>query len=289
MSDSRMNVAVSVDAAFIMPLKVMLYSLRQNTDRELHIYLLYSSLNVLERESIKDFVEEKCHGTLHEISIDGKLFAEYLDTWPVESCYRLLLPYVLEPSIDKILWLDADVIVCGNIDDLYDVDMGRHYLCATGTAGYDTKNVKRLNLALGQTYFTSGLLVFNLSVIREEISQQQIFTFFACYHEILRFPDQDALNCLMGHNVLLLNERIYNNMEHLSGKISEDARVIHYISIYKPWKIYYCGSKYAASCFWKYARQCGFKRSVFFLLGNSISRFLVPFYWKISSFLRTES
>lgn len=283
MSDSRMNIAVSVNAAYIMPLKAMLNSLSQNTDRELHIYLLYNTLNASERNLIRDFVEEKCHGTLYEVYIDDKPFAKYFDSkavFSVESFYRLLLPYVLESSIEKILWMDADMIVCGNIDDFYDVDMGQHYLCGVPDA-FGREFAKRLKLDPKQTYFNSGLLLFNLPVIRRDISRQQIFTFFAQNHEMLRFPDQDVLNCLMGHNVLLLNEQIYNNHKHLSGKITKDVRVIHYIWGSKPWKVYYYGDKYAASCFWKYARQCGYKRSLRSLLGNSIARLLFSFYLKM--------
>ena len=292
MSDNRMNVAVSVNSAYIMPLKVMLYSLAQNTDKELHIYLLYNSLNASERKSIKDFVEEKCRGTLYEVSIeiDDKLFMEYLETrpqWSVEIFYRLLLPYVLDPAIEKILWMDADMVICGNIDDFYDVDMGQRYLCATPD-GDNEQSAKRLKLAPGQAYFNSGLLTFNLPDIRKNISKQQIFTFFAQNYKMLNCGDQDTLNCLMGHNVLLFDKRIYNNHEHISGKITDDVRVIHYIGI-KPWKIYYCGGRYAASCFWKYASQCGFKRSVFLLVGNNIARLPVPLYLKIRAFLRRLS
>ena len=285
MSDNRMNIAVSVNAAFVMPLKVMLYSLAQNTDRELHIYLLYSALDASERKLIKDFVKERCHGTLHEIFIDGKLFAKYHDTkfpWSMETYYRLLLPYILDPVIEKILWLDADMIIRGNIDDFYDADMGQYYLCAAPDATCkDCANW--LNLDKNQTYFNAGMLTFNLPAIRKDILQQQIFAFFEQHNDKLRFADQDALNSLMGHNVLLFDERIYNNQEHLYKKIEDDVRVIHYVSNVKPWKVSYCGGKYAACCFWELAGQCGFKRSVFSLIGNAVARHLFPIYLKMKS------
>lgn len=285
MADNRMNIAVSVNTAFVMPLKVMLYSFAQNTDRELHIYLLYSALDASERKSIKDFAEEKCHGTLHEIFIDGKLFAEYHDArfaWSTEMYNRLLLPYILDPAIEKILWLDADMIIRGNIDDFYDADMGQAYLCAAPDDIYKDR-ARWLPLAQTQTYFNTGILTFNLPAIRKDFSQQQIFAFFSQNHERLRFPDQDALNCLMGHNVLLFDERIYNHQGHLSGKPAEDVRVIHYVTNAKPWKACYCGDKSAASCFWNYAGECGFKRSVFSRMGNGIARLLFPIYLKMKS------
>lgn len=280
-----MNVAVSVNSAYIMPLKVMLYSLAQNTGKKLHIYLLYCSLNAAERGSVKAFVEGECHGTLHEIFVDEKLFVKYpynKSLWSVEMFFRLLLPYILDPTVEKILWLDADIIVCGNIDGFYDMEMGGHYLCAA--PDHSGKELgERLNIDPKQTYFNSGVLIMDLPAIRDNISQEQLLTFMVRNKERLRFPDQDALNLLMGHNVLLFDELIYNNQEHLHKKVAKNVCVIHYIMPIKPWKFYYYGDKYAASCFWKYAGQCGFKRSVFSLAGNSIGRRLYPFYLKMKA------
>ena len=285
MSDNRMNVAVSVNSAYIMPLKVMLFSLAQNTGKKLHIYLLYCSLNAAERGSVKAFVEGKCHGALHEIFVDEKLFVKYpyaKSLWSVEIFFRLLIPYILEPTIEKILWLDADIIVCDNIDGFYDMEMGRYYLCAA--PDYSGKDLaKRLDMDPKQTYFNSGVLIMNLPAIRADISREQLFEFIVRNQERLRFPDQDILNLLLGHNVLLFDELIYNNQGHLHKKVAKNVRVIHYIMPIKPWKFYYYGDKYAASCFWKYAGQSGFKRSVFSLAGNSIGRLLYPFYLKMKS------
>ena len=280
MPDGRMNVAVSVDGAYIMPLEVMLHSLARNVDRELHVYLLYGSLDEVGRKSIRDFVEGRCGGRLHEVFIDGKPFEEYLDprsSWSVEMFYRLMLPYVLDPDVGRILWMDADMVVCGNIDGFYDADMGRRYLC--GVPDRDGReHAARLRLDPRQTYFNSGMLLFNLPAIRKEIPERRIFEFLAENRGRLRLPDQDALNCLMGHNALMLDERIYNNQDHLYGKLPHDARVIHYVQNIKPWKAYYCGDRYAASRFWEYASGCGFRRGIFSPVGNSVGRLLFPVY-----------
>ena len=285
MSDNRMNVAVSVNSAYIMPLKAMLLSLAQNTDKKLHIYLLYCALNVSERKEVRAFVEGKCHGVLYEVFVDDKLFIKYpyaKSLWSVEIFFRLLLPYILDSDVEKILWLDADIIVCGNVDSFYDTDMGRHYLCAA--PDYSRNDLaKRLNLDSGQTYFNSGVLIMNLPMIRADIPQEQLFGFMVRNRERMRFPDQDILNLVMGHNVMLFDELIYNNQGHLHGKVTKDARVIHYILPAKPWKVYYYGDRYAASCFWRYAVQCGFRRSIFSLAGNSICRRLYAFYIKAKS------
>lgn len=282
MSDNRMNVAVSVNSAYMMPLKVMLYSLAQNTGKELHIYLLYCSLSESERGSIRAFVERKCRGALHEIFVDEKLFTGYPSAiWPVEMFFRLLLPYILPPSVEKILWLDADIIVCGNIDSFYEMETGGHYLCAA--PDYSGKALgKRLGMEPNRTYFNSGVLIMNLPAIRAGVPREQLFAFMARNRERLRFPDQDTLNLLMGCGVLLFDGSIYNNQGHLHRKIAGHTRVIHYIMPIKPWKVYYYGDKYAASCFWKYAGQCGFKRSIFSLAGNSICRLLFHCYTKMS-------
>lgn len=284
MPDDPMNIAAAVNPAYIMPLKVMLFSLARNTKRTLSVYLLYRSLNETERNSIKDFVKEKCCGTLHEIfvDVDDRSFSKYLSSrpqWSAEIFYRLLLPYILDTSIEKILWLDADIIVCGSIDSLYDTDMGQNYLCAAPDDGGE-QSAKRLGLPPGQRYFNSGLLLMNLPAIRRDFSQRRILSFFSENQETLPYGDQDTLNCLMGHNVLLVDESIYNNQAHLRWRVSKNARVIHFIMSIKPWKVYYCGDKYAVSRFWEYAEQCGFRRGIFSSVGNALARIPAAVYLK---------
>lgn len=59
-----------------------------------------------------------------------------------------------------------------------------------------------------------------------------------------------AEGCLMGNNVVLSDDLIYNNHGHLSEEITDDVCVIHYIMNVKPWKDFYCGGRYASACFW---------------------------------------
>lgn len=290
MQDHKMNVAVSVNNAFVMPLKVMLYSLSENTAKDLHIYLLYNDLSDRNRESIRNFVRKYCHATLHEVLVDGSLFRSYVDPksmFSVECYYRLMLPYFPEISVDKILWLDADIVVCNNIDDFYDADSNDVYLTATcffGKGDSERRNLhkQRLNIPQEQKYFNAGVLVFHLSEIRSDFSQQQILDFCNQNKEILTFLDQDVLNFLMGHNTLFFDEYIYNDQEHLAGEHIRDARVIHYITFMKPWKFYYQGDDFARSCFWNYARKCGFKLNyAVFLIGYNICKVVYPLYLKI--------
>lgn len=287
MPDARMNVAVAISPVYVGPLKVMLRSLAMNTGRELHIFLLHSGLDAAALGSIGSFVEKECHGMLHVVPVDAGLFEDYLGciagVLPVEVYYRLLLPYVLEPGIERILWMDSDMVVCGDIDGVYDTDMGCRYLCAAPDRD-GREHAARLGFPAGQAYFNSGLLLLNLPAIRNDISREQMFEFLASnYEEKIRLSDQDTLNCLLGHNALMLDERIYNNQNHLYGKVARDARVIHFVQNIKPWKVYYCGDRYAASCFWEFAQGCGFKRGAFFPAGNAVGRVLFPVYERMKS------
>ena len=290
MQDNRMHIATSVNNAFVMPLKVMLYSLAENTAKDLHIYLLYNDLNDRNRESIRKFVSKYCHAVLHEVLIDGSLFRNCIDPksrFPVETCYRLLLPYIPELSVEKVLWLDADVVVCKNIDDFYDADTNGDYLTATclfgkGDSERRILHKQRLNIPQEQKYFNPGVLVFHLPEIRGDFSLQQILDFCHQNKEKLTFLDQDVLNFLMGHKTLFFDEYIYQNLEHLTGERIKDARLIHYITFMKPWELYYQGDRFALSCFWNYARKCGFKLNyAVFLIGYNICKVVYPLYLKI--------
>lgn len=264
-----MNIVVAVNDKFIKPLKVMLYSLGQNTNRNLDIYLMYCDLSDRNRIVLSGFVQKRCHGKLHEVPVDAKAFREHdaeKSMFSVETFYRLYIPYILPKEVDRALWLDADMVVNGNIDTFYDSDFGENKdkLLVACWNERDRKKLYGYKERLGEdlkadAYFNSGVLLFNIPAIREAMSFEEIMSFWLKNQKKLDFLDQDMINCLMGTRTELKDSTEFNNQAHADEDAVEQlkkAKIIHYITYRKPWLLYYEGK--GDKIYWNYAKKCGF-------------------------------
>jgi lipopolysaccharide biosynthesis glycosyltransferase len=112
----------------------------------------------------------------------------------------------LLPSIDKAIYLDADLVVEGDLANLFNTELGDAY--AAGVRALTILSLPPANRKpLVDPYFNSGLLLLNLAKMRAEGIGQQLHDSIAEH----RFPchDQDALNFVFNGNVVWLSPR-YN-------------------------------------------------------------------------------
>lgn len=255
------NIAISISDSFMMPVQVMLHSLLKKSSRPVKLFLLYNSLNPENRERIKSIVKEY-HGEYCEVLIDKQYFKNAsLDNNPlysIEIYYRILLPYLTVE--DKMLWLDADIVLNDDIAELYDQDVSDYYLAAITDAVEKNGGREEIKNAMNmadRTYFNSGVLLLNNAKIRAEVPQERFFEAIERYNSILKCPDQDILNVVLGKKCLILSDR-YNYQHHMSADCKVDNNlVLHYIWK-KPWNADYPG--YLDEPFWKEAVACGFAK-----------------------------
>lgn len=279
MSEARMNIAISVNDSFVNPALVMLTSLCEKVSCPIEVHLLYNSLSQTSRDRITKLLQ-KYGNHCYEHYIDGASFAQAsLNNNPlysIEIYYRILLPYIT--AVDKMLWMDADIIVQGDIAQLYGVDISDSYLGAVIDIGEEQgtrAEIKRKMSMEERTYFNSGVLLMNLKRIREEIPQKAFFDAIERFNSDLRCPDQDILNYVLGGKTKILPIR-FNDQHHTDEKRRMDCSglVVHYIWT-KPWNADYAG--YWEKAYWETARKCGFAADYW--------AFLLIRKWK---FYRTE-
>ena len=253
------NIAIAINDSFMMPAQVMLHSLCRQSSRPIKLFLLYNALNSDNRAILKKTIEG-FGGRYHELLIDESYFQNAsLDNNPlysIEIYYRVLLPYITDE--EKMLWIDADIIVNGDISELYDKDISDFYLAAITDAVEENggrEEIKKAMQMADRTYFNSGVLLLNNHKISEEIPKEHFFKAIEKYNAILKCPDQDILNKVLGEKCLILPAR-YNYQHHTTpGCKAENGLILHYIWK-KPWNADYPG--YLDEQFWNEAVLCGF-------------------------------
>jgi lipopolysaccharide biosynthesis glycosyltransferase len=127
---------------------------------------------------------------------------------PASHWYRVFLPDLL-PELERVLYLDADTIVVDSLEPLWRTELGSHPLAAV-TNVFQPDHVGRLAaLGLGDDgpYFNSGVMLLNLEIWRRERLTEQLLDYARANREKLDWPEQDALNVILGERRLPLHPR----------------------------------------------------------------------------------
>lgn len=156
--------------------------------------------------------------------------------------YRLYLPLLVTSGVRRMLYLDTDTIVHGDLTPLYRFDLGNTPLGAT------TDNQMHLREDLGfvekADYFNSGVLLIDIPAWKNQCITEKTIAYIHAHNGSLQFPDQDALNITLKGNWTALPGR-YNRMRIDVPALPPDSlrtyatnqAIIHYNDVPKPWML----------------------------------------------------
>lgn len=186
-----------------------------------------------------------------------------------ETNFRLEITS-LKPELDKILFLDADLIVNTDISVLWDMDITDYCAaCVPDAPNYKGYNESfRLQADLKE-YYNTGVCLMNLKQCRQNDITRRMEAALRSHADILRYPDQDLLNIGFKDNVLSL-PHFWNIMvmaidwfyppEIIRQTVSKPL-ILHWAGSQKPWKEPH--ARYA-DLFWKYSQKTPFFADVLF-------------------------
>lgn len=166
------------------------------------------------------------------------------DRYPASIYLRLLIPALLPEVINKVIYLDSDVIVDADLTDLWALDVGTRALLAAQDEGavsvgsaWGLPNYRELGLDADAPYFNSGVLVFNLARWRERAFAQRVIDYIAAHPNQMRFGEQDALNAVLANEWRLLDRRWNQLVSPWKGHEGRQYQkgILHFVSGSKPW------------------------------------------------------
>ena len=215
-----------------------------------NFYVMTMDLQEGDDEALKDLEEEGVKVTL--------LPQKEIDLFYIRDTHvsktSLLKYYIADvlPELDKVLYIDSDVLVLHDLNELFNTDIEGKYLAVVKDPSwfFENKHVLELNLEERGFYFNSGVMLMNLKKIRNDglVKKLEDYT----NNHFRTYMDQDALNVEVGNDVVLLDVK-YNTMnfffEHNSLKTLADfygknwknyeevfapAVILHFASSKKP-------------------------------------------------------
>ena len=305
MRSDTVHIATAINKGYLPYFAVMVQSIKnsRNVSREYCIHILSSDITHDDLVQMP-YLGDDCF-TVDLIDVnwfkDKVAEFEFGEFFTVECLYRLALLELL-PDIDKILYLDSDLIVLSDVSQLFDVDLAQNYVAAVkdigiaGMAGGYAPNEADRLLKLGiddfNSYFSSGVMVWDLKKTRSNFSLNQFVTWIS--ENKPRYSDQDCLNYFFKHSVLFLDMKWNTLFDSEGVRVSDIASfapaemkkeylrarknpaIFHYAGPVKPWAEDVDGSV----LFWKAARESCLYEPVLRRYVNSENKRLFDLVWK---------
>lgn len=175
----------------------------------------------------------------------------------VVTYYRLFIASLF-PQYDKIVYLDCDLVVLGDISELYHTELGENIFGAAleqfvqNTTEFKLYAEKAIGVdPLG--YINAGVLVINLEAFRKNNIEEKFVELITKYDFDLLDPDQAYLNYLCRGKILVLPNGW--NKEPLPIPCEGKKNIVHYALYKKPWQY---DDVIDGEYFWLYAKESPF-------------------------------
>ena len=241
----HINIAFCCDDAYIVPTKIMLESLLRNNKNVSIIAHTFSDDLSKKNVKVLSTMLEECGGKLKTYQVPKIAFetignAPTLSHISVATYYRLLLPYVVDETVKKVLYLDCDILIRNKIEGCYDIDLDEDIVAGVLDI-HNEQFKKRLNVS---EYINAGILLINMEKMRKQFTLLQILETMNHLMETLDLPmcDQDLINVMFENQICLLPQEF--NYQYVikkkyvlkNMKEAKKAIIVHFITSDKPWK-----------------------------------------------------
>jgi lipopolysaccharide biosynthesis glycosyltransferase len=245
------------DENYVIPTTVAIYSIKKNqaSGTHLHIHILADNISTKSTKLLQSLSFERCQ--ISVFAIDNSSVRDlnrgedfYVST---AALIKFRLASIFE-DIDKILYLDGDIIVQEDLSKLWNYNLSNVYAgVIKNIKPYNNENYQTEVLRTHHTaYFNSGVMLLNLDRIRKHTLEGKLLYYRK--HGINNNMDQDALNVVFKEEVLYLplkynvqngslcKSPIKEVLEYydLSGNYTKDdiirtAAILHLAAPWKPW------------------------------------------------------
>ena len=255
-----MNILVTLDRNYLPPLRVMLGSMYLNDPGEtFDVYLIGDGLTAEDLAGLERLCGTR--GALHPVTVPEDLFAAapVVRYYSRAMYYRLLAAQLLPADLDRVLYLDPDILIINPLRPLYETEFQGELMAAathTGLLSGISDPMNRLRLANyeAEAYYNSGVLVMDLRAMRREVRPEEIFRYAREHEDLLILPDQDILNGLYGARIREVDDGLWNYDARRFDRyllvsqgemdmdwVMDHTAVLHFCGKRKPWHKSYRG------------------------------------------------
>jgi len=273
-----LTIVVATDDHYMVMLAALIKSIEAhlNKGEKINLYIIENQVKKTSKTKLdnsinRDIVTLFWIKSTEIIPVGTKLPIDK-SSFPLTIYLRLFIPYFIPKEIERVLYLDIDMIVLRDISELFEVEIGNSIIAAVLDPKVRTfdnswggvKNFKELGLPGDTHYFNSGLLLMDTQKWRDANITNKTIECIDKNKDFANYPDQYGLNIVLANKWFELDSR----WNHFATIDYPDPFLIHYVQrkpIYKSYnynveyrdKFYF----YLSQTQWKKFRPIGeFKR-----------------------------
>jgi len=210
-----------------------------NINQKIVFCIFSSDLDNQSKEAIKSLIlnvppynKEYLFFDIDDNKLEGVLLDNLDNRITIATCYRFFVPYYLNNICDKVLYLDVDLCVTNELDELFSVSLNDNIIGAVNEVVPYHRELKIEN------YFNAGVLLIDVKKWNQNDFTKK------CINELKRIAyklaDQDVLNILLKDNRYILPEKFnykYNldSLKKSNHMPPDDVCIIHFLAESKPW------------------------------------------------------
>ena len=194
-----------VSDAYATYIRVTIKSIIENhKNYKVKIYVLSNFISCKNRKLLEESVAGS-NAIIHIHIVDDTSLKGLKETWSIFAWYRLLVPECIPSDVHRILYLDADTIVCGDVSELFKINMDGYSIAACiDPESFNDDTFTRCHYNKEKKYVCAGVLLMNLDVWRDSQLGKDMIAFGFDNNDWIKLPDQDVINVLCQDEKLIL-------------------------------------------------------------------------------------
>lgn len=270
----KINIVTALNKKYLLYTGVMLFSLCINNKKPIRAFLLHSELDENDIQLLKHGMKN-LDIEIVPLKVDSDMFDARLprnQQWTIETYYRLMLLELLPSNVERLLYIDVDIIINKSIDEVYHIDFKDKEIIAAedpcvqrnwNALGDKQREMFAPMFQQGYKYFNAGFMLLNIKELRKKYSFETYMQAIETWNYQMGAPDQDILNYVHWQNIGYIDSNKYDlfaRIAHNEGltyeQVKRDITIIHYAGE-KPWNADNCHYD-IEYLWWDYAKQTPF-------------------------------
>ena len=255
------NVALASDQTYYIGLWVTLISLLSNTNTKsvINFFIFDGGINEYSKEKLlKKLKDIKSNISIIWLDPNISLYQDFLAMSNKPSSFlaysSIIVPDKLR-DLDKVIWLDVDLLVLNDIELLWNSNMNGKPIAAVLDIHSDYKNYhdiqnpSKYSIELSTPYYNSGVLLYDIKALNKFHFTKKCLEYLKNEDKKnYKLFDQSAINVVMNNNFHTLNENFNILSSYLMGKCIENnkpeidllknKRYIYHSTIHKQWRTF---------------------------------------------------